>query len=270
MRSDWRTTLEAAPCFLMARRASIVVPPLAHPTRTRTNNCGGVLPSLRKDKQQPAIDRDHQTFTTHIAPVAGSANLRALARKQADRRHTVIQLELAAAHFETRMLAGQSEPEGVELPAKAKVWDEFITDESLKRKKKGRRTVKQQLEALSMYLERRNSLRRGAPLTGPLKDLRTSELHRFEILRKQVGAPASPRSQSSPRLGRAPQMPVAMRRRKSVAALPPILAKASSHEADISRRRSVSIPMPQRRVSLMPGEVRRRVSLAPQVAARMD
>lgn len=237
----------------MARRVSLL-PPLTFGARSRTRadepqriaNSKQIVPL---NKSEPKSEHE---FTTHVAPVAGSIELRDLARSQADRRHTVIQLELAAAHFETRQVAGQSE---IDMPAKAKVWDEFITDEVLKRKKKGRRNVKTQLEALGMYLERRSSVRRGAaPLPAPLKDLRTSELHRFEILRKQVG-PNSPREQDSRSNNNSPRgrsrspiklAALGMGRRKSVAALPPLLAKANTRAAEVDmgvardRRRSLT------------------------------
>lgn len=237
----------------MARRASLL-PPLTFGGRIRAKPHH--LPPLAegKQKEQPSQKRDAKEeykFTTHEAPVPGSTELRDLARSQADRRHTVIQLELAAAHFETRQVAGQSE---IDMPAKAKVWDEFITGEANRRKKKGRKNVKQQLEALGMYLERRGSTRRTAgPLPTQLKELRTSELHRFEVLRKQV-APAhpSPRSNNNSPRGRS-RSPIklaalaSLGRRKSVAALPPLLVKANTAQEECiarDRRRSLVGMMP--------------------------
>jgi hypothetical protein len=182
-----------------------------------------VLPAI----VQPAVSKREpiHRHVTHLAPGGGGDELRALANDHADRRHTVIQLELAAAHFETRRRGM------VGMPSEPSVWDEFITAEShkLRMAQKRRRSLRTQLDALSMYMDRGSMLKRGAK-PAVLKDLRTSDLQRFEVLRKQLGRP-SPRpaavtfsSETVPHISPRSVMPGSMQRRKSVvSALPPLL-----------------------------------------------
>ena len=210
-----------------------MLPPLSYVSRVRP---GPSIPLPTLD-QEDSNDKDTRTQTyvkTHVAPGAGP-DLRDLASQQADRRHTLIQLELAAAHFNTRMVAGRhaDQPASPEFST-ANAWDEYVTSESHKRAtvKKGRRSLKTQLEALSMYMERRSSLRRGnAGLSGPLKDLRTSELHRFEVLRREVSG--------------------ATRRTSSVGGVHPAHSVYNTHalptgglHASMRKRRSVAVALP--------------------------
>ena len=82
----------------------------------------------------------------------GGVELRGLAAAQVDRRHTLIQLELAAAHFESRMVSGQTAANSPDSAADssdstppnidedithkfstANAWDEYVTQEAQKR-----------------------------------------------------------------------------------------------------------------------------------------
>ena len=241
--------------------------------------------------------KNSHRYVTHAAPGA-TADLRDLASQQADRRHTLIQLELAAAHFETRMTAGQgADPEF----SAASAWDEYVTSEAHKRStvKKSRRSLKTQLEALSQYMDMRGSLRRGAQTSSPLKDLRSSELRKFEVLRKQVASErrhqqggsgralptvhvrASPRAHGTSASQGAVE--TLQRRRKSVALLPPLLMEvarrgsavlqnrrgsvAPQAQPDTGRRKSVALLPPLLMEVARRGSVvlqRRRGSVGPQ------
>ena len=254
----------AALPHLPRRRSTLVTLP---PISSNSSSCSSDKLSFKSSEK----------YLSHSAP-GNTGDLRNLAIENVDRRHTVIQLELASAHFESKMVSGQTcdadEPEY----SKASAWDEFVTSEARKRAtvKKGRRTLKNQLEALGTYMDRRSSLRKDAPFPPVLKDMRKSELHRFEILHKQV-AP-SPREKGPARRRSVVKVAASaststgaseMSRRRSVAVLPPVIRAqipgAQINESELergaaTRRNSLALP---RRPSLRPnGQAARRTSMS--------
>lgn len=164
----------------------------------RTNT---LLPPLSKvvGKDATAITTKRIKYNTPQAPVDGSGQLREMAWSHAHRRHTVIQYQLTAARLETVGAVGSRQQDHQDGPpdgslAAATMWEKYIKTNGDPKTCKPRRPLAKQLDALGLYMEERrhhSSCRAGPgssltrlPCAGALKELRTSELHRFEVLRR--------------------------------------------------------------------------------------
>lgn len=241
----------------MARVLPPAMPPLSFARRRSTVKLPAIdSASVSSERSSSISSGPELKYESHPAP-GTTGDLRKLAIESADRRHTVIQLQLAAAHFETKLVSGQNRSDEPEF-SKANAWDEFVTAEAKKRAsvKKGRRSLKTQLDALSVYMDRRTSLRRGAPMPPILSDMRSSELHRFEILRKQVAPSPRVIADSSPRWRGLPGASLVPRRR-SIAFLPPLIVNSQvpageKAPAGGARGAGGALGMIARRVSMAP------------------
>ena len=137
------------------------------------------------------------TFQTALAPLPGAADLRERACSLSQRRHTLIQVQLAAAQFNTNLHVARESQDSL-----SRVWDDYVMacsearrlDDAAGRKRNG---VARQLDKLSMYLAHVTSRRHSQPTSTPRAvgppSLRASEHRKFEVLwRKAAGASSGP------------------------------------------------------------------------------
>ena len=139
-----------------------------------------------------------RSYNTPLASLPGGVDLRERACSISLRRHTIIQVQLAAAHINTSVKRSTDARETHE--SLTRVWEDYVKTCADKRRltdSKGRKKValSKQLDKLGAYLRgnepviaRRNSL---LPPARPPPSLRQSEVRKFEVLRK-TARPAPP------------------------------------------------------------------------------
>ena len=180
--------------MLLRRRRSIV----AHPPLLSKVPATKVVPI---STQEQKIEK----YKTPTVSLPGGQDLRARANSIANRRHTLIQYQLAAAKFNTSLRhtrrEGYMEKQEPEQESLDFAWDEYVKavasrrhSEASRTNKKAGRGLGRQLEALRMYMESRRSSQ--AAVNAP--NLRQSELQKFEVLQQTVqqsvvGSRPSPR-----------------------------------------------------------------------------
>ena len=226
--------------------------PFAHATFALVMPPIEALPKIERKQSKREKRLAQEKHRTHMAPEG--TGVRALAEEQLNRRHTLIQLELAAAAFRTRLRRTSTQGgSGVAYvkESTARAWDEYVTTESHKREvKKNRKGLKQQLETLSAFMDRRRSsvMRRtstakAAPTPEALQDLRGSELSRFEVLRKDALRKVRGNRETAD-VGKASPRSFMPGRRVSLRAAAAVGSSAGAILATLRRRRTVVHALP--------------------------
>lgn len=191
---DWRTRHRlfavtrpsCSPMILDKRRQVVTLPSLMKSSTS-------MLPSTILSAPKQA-----HKYETHLSTIPGAADLRERASSIFERRHTTIQVQLAAAHINTSIIRGRGGSHAHPMKGGSSpdlVWDDYVkivaerrrlVDASTRKKK----SFAKQMDKFAMYVDTYALSRRASCIPHKPK-LTLSEVQTFEILRKAAAPPAA-------------------------------------------------------------------------------